>query len=128
MNSRAPILSRPNDQLSAQRISHPQPRRLPGSNMAGARCVRTAGVDQQVSQTAFAKRPVSYGSGIDMDETRSRIPAHTAPPHRSGGAHRLGEIGCDVKIDRSPIDVLAMLGDTERGTTEHRVRLGGSIG
>ena len=82
---------------------------------------------QEAIEPAFVERPIPHRSGIDVDKAGMRIPPHAAALHCAGLCHRLGEIRVDTYVERAADDMLAVLGNSERGAGEHRVGFGCAI-
>src|SRR5215472_4662280 len=63
-----------------------------------------------------------------MDETRARIPADATTGHSAGRRLGITEPLIEGDIDRSAIEVLALLGDTEHSRPEPRIGLRRPVG
>ncbi len=56
-----------------------------------------------------------------------RIPADTAPLHRAGSGHRIGELRFETQVEGAADNMLAVLGDAKGRAGEHRIGLGRAI-
>src|SRR6202040_10367 len=72
---------------------------------------------------SFIKSPVADRSCIDMEKTGMRIPTNPAALHRPGSLHCPLSASVKPNIECAPVDVLAIFGNTEVGSHQHRVGL-----
>ena len=63
-----------------------------------------------------------------MKKTRLWIPPHPATLQRAGGLHRSFVASIEANIERAPVDVLTIFGDSEMGTRQYRIGLTRAVG
>src|SRR5438045_5702166 len=63
-----------------------------------------------------------------MKKTRVWIPTNPATLQLAGGVHRHLVADIEANIERAPVNVLAILGDTKMGTRQHGIGLRRAVG
>src|SRR5690348_8440253 len=63
-----------------------------------------------------------------MQKTRPRIPANPAARHGTRSLDRTIVAGVEADIKRASIEVLAILGDTKMGASQHLIGLTRAVG
>src|SRR5215471_3955431 len=82
---------------------------------------------QEAVEPALVESPIADRAGVDMDEPGMRVPADSTALHRARCRHRLGKPRIQTDVERPADDVLAVLGNAEHRSGEHRVGFGRAI-
>ena len=85
-------------------------------------------IQEQEIKSSLVQRPVAHRPGVDMKKTRVWIPTNPATLPRAGGLHCRFVARIEANIERAPVDVLAVFGDPEVGTRQHRIGLTRAVG
>src|SRR5436853_4646741 len=85
-------------------------------------------IQEQGIQSSLVQRPVAHRPGVNMEKTRLWIPPNAATLQRAGRLHRSFVASIEANIERAPVDVLTIFGDSEMGTRQHRIGLARAVG
>jgi hypothetical protein len=83
---------------------------------------------QEAVEPARVESPVPYRPSVDVNKAGMRVPADATALHRPGFGHCIGKLRFEANVERAALDMLAALGNAKGRPSEHRIRLGGTIG